>query len=590
MKREFCLDIEGDSYAIGDLNLFLDNKENIQYPPIDPMHPKHPFFTGMIRQNVQIDQETRTFLLYIPENFPISGAGIFLFLENGMDAEAFLKQSCWKKIAEENRTALILLESKAGGWDRRNIQSEVDYSEKVFRKAISRVYFSLNEATYYIIGLGDGAYVATAYALLNSALFAAMAMDGDYQLHPALLAQLGQIRSDRDAALSKLDVAIPAWLIRADAEEGGAILDGLKRACCTVDRGLHNDYADVFQQNMKQYMVSLDGLPMAEVWFTGKTLREKMSPETRSRAMADFVLHFKRWLGIGNGDLRPARTEEDMKLKKQSKEIDGRMREWLIYEPSAYRNQPDRKLPVVLAIHGYSCTGELFAENTQWHVIGEKRGFLVVYVSAYPSNGISGGHTVPLPAWNALSIHTETDDVKYIKTVLQEVKAAYPVDEERIYVSGHSNGSLLTNLLMEEMPLSFAAFAPQGAPYHLDVQNDASARKRRIKPDGILRPVWLMMGHEDIGDQDSLKPDSINTLFLNMMCEVNGLERTQNSYLENGKYCTVTFSDQAHVPLLRFTGVQDLPHTYTPEMAQMFWDQFFCHFRRKADGSIQYTE
>lgn len=32
MKREYCLDIDGNVYTIGDLNMFLDNKEPISYP------------------------------------------------------------------------------------------------------------------------------------------------------------------------------------------------------------------------------------------------------------------------------------------------------------------------------------------------------------------------------------------------------------------------------------------------------------------------------------------------------------------------------------------------------------------------------
>lgn len=81
---------------------------------------------------------------------------------------------------------------------------------------------------------------------------------------------------------------------------------------------------------------------------------------------------------------------------------------------------------------------------------------------AFPDNGISGGHTVPLPSWNALNIHAQTDDVKYIDYVLSSVKNSYPVDSERIYVSGHSNGSLLTQRLMEERPACICSLRTTG--------------------------------------------------------------------------------------------------------------------------------
>ena len=189
MKREYCLDIDSNVYTLGDLNMFLDNKEPISYPAVDSQNPTKPFFTGSIRQEVEIDGIARSFLLYIPQLYPISGAGIFLYLEN----------SGWKPVAEQTNAALIVLESRSGGWDKKDVQSEISYSEAVFKKSIARVYFSMNEATYYCMGFGNGAYVAAAYAMLNSALIAAVALDGDYDLHPDLMAQLRSIRSDREA-------------------------------------------------------------------------------------------------------------------------------------------------------------------------------------------------------------------------------------------------------------------------------------------------------------------------------------------------------------------------------------------------------
>lgn len=581
MKREYCLDIDGNVYTLGDLNMFLNNKEPISYPAVDSQNPTKPFFTGSIRQEVEIDGIARSFLLYIPQHYPISGAGIFLYPDDDVSAEDYLENSGWKPVAEQTNAALIVLESRSGGWDRKDIQSEISYSEAVFKKSIARVYFSMNEATYYCMGFGNGAYVAATYAMLNSALFAAIALDGDYDLHPDLMAQLRTIRSDREANKSKLDVAMPAWLIG----KATPLLDSLKRAADASDEQLYNDAAYIYRQNLKQYFDQPNGLPMVEIWHT-EPGRWNPEADEKYRRMAEFVLRFKRWLSIGNGDFRPARTWQDMRLHRFTAEIDNRQREWFVYEPTALR--AGKLLPLVLAIHGYSCTGELFAENSSWHELAERRGFLLVYVSAFPDNGISGGHTVPLPSWNALNIHAQTDDVKYIDYVLSSVKNSYPVDSERVYVSGHSNGSLLTQRLMEERPLAFAAFGPQGAPYHMGL--DGTAVDRTICKDGIIRPVWLMMGAEDIGDQDKLDCGSINDRFLDMMCELNDLDRTGGIDRENGKYHTRTFVNAERVPLVKFTGITDTPHTYTPEFAQLYWDTFFCHFRRKSDGTIIYTD
>lgn len=588
MKNAYRLDIDDGVYKLGDLNLFLNNAGGISYPPPDPQRPARPFFTGEIKLEVTVKGETRPFLLYIPQDFPISGAGIFLYPEDRVSCEEFLSRGNWRAVSEETKAALIVLEARPGGWSQADIQSEVEYSEAVFKRAIAREYYSLNEATYYIMGLGQGAYPATAYGLLSSSLFSCILADGQYQLDSRLLEQLGHIQSDRDAVCSKLEVVMPVWLVNRDGEDGGAVLEALKKANHSEDRGLRTPYGRLFQPAPQRWQSTLDALPITEVQFTSARDAAALSPEALHREMVLFALRFKRWLSIGNGCFRAARSWEDMGLKRFKAEIDGRLREWYVYEPTAYRKDPEKKLPALLAIHGYSCTGALFAENSEWHAVGERRDFFVVYVSAYPSNRNSGGKTVPLPTWNSIGMTSETDDVHYISVIMDQVKKRYPVDSERVYVSGHSNGSLFTQKLMAEAPLGFAAFAPQGAQYHMRLSDGPTGPQEDIQADGVLRPVWLMMGAEDIGDADSLAPGSANDRFLDMMCRVNGLDRQGSQCLENGKYRTWTYFDSQGAPLLRFTGVQDMPHTYTPEIAQIYWDQFLCHFRRRADGSIVY--
>ena len=78
MKHEYCLNIDSNTYTLGDLNMILDNKEPISYPATDSQNPTKPFFTGIIQQEVEVNGVKRSFLLYIPQYYPISGAGIFL--------------------------------------------------------------------------------------------------------------------------------------------------------------------------------------------------------------------------------------------------------------------------------------------------------------------------------------------------------------------------------------------------------------------------------------------------------------------------------------------------------------------------------
>ena len=584
MKQKGLLTLRGNTCKMGDLNFMLKNTETQNYPAVDPEHPEKPLFTGCIR----MDAGGRPFAVWIPENYPISGAGIFIWMPMGAECDEFLENSGFQALAEKYRTALVLLQAGEEGWSREKIQEEIDYSFLVFRKSLDRRYFSMNEATYYLFGLGDGAYPAAVFGLLHPEVFSCFLLDGDYQLPEALLEQLRGLRSDRDPGLSKLDIPVPAWLVSEEGK-GNCLKKLLMDSGNLKDQGLRDDLASVYRTDMGTVHGSPDSLPVNELRVTDvRQLPESDRQELHDRMFA-FALGFKRWLGIGNGDLRPAQTWRDMGLIRQEKQIGGRKREWYLYVPAIHREEPEKKLPLVLAIHGYSCTGELFAENSRWHEVGERRGFFVVYVSAFPSNGAFRGTTVPLPTWHSVGMESETDDIAYVEEVLEEIQASWPVDPERIYVSGHSNGSLMTQTLMAERAEKFAAFAPQGAQFHMAVGEDPEAKNRSIREDGVLRPVWLMMGEEDVGDGASLEPGNANDLFLDMMCRINGLDRNSPAVLQNGRYDTYTFPDNRGIPLLKFTRVNRLPHAYTPEMAWMYWDQYFCHFRRKSDGSVEYT-
>ena len=170
-----------------------------------------------------------------------------------------------------------------------------------------------------------------------------------------------------------------------------------------------------------------------------------------------------------------------------------------------------------------------------------------------------------------------------------DVKKRFPIDESRVYCAGHSNGSAMTQLLMERAPDVFAAFGPVGFTFGESVGGgDSEFRSIAPPEDGMPRPVWLIKGEHDIGYAARLDPDSSNARFLRTMCAANGCDSDTVRRYENGDYIHDVYRNAQGVPLVRFSTVRDLPHSYSPEMAQMTWDEFFCRFRRNADGSITY--
>ena len=79
------------------------------------------------------------------------------------------------------------------------------------------------------------------------------------------------------------------------------------------------------------------------------------------------------------------------------------MREWYVYVPESVTAQPEKPVPLVFALHGYTCAGEIYAGNSEWYKAADQHGFLVVHPTATPGqmemeNQVCSIQNVPLPA------------------------------------------------------------------------------------------------------------------------------------------------------------------------------------------------
>lgn len=86
-------------------------------------------------------------------------------------------------------------------------------------------------------------------------------------------------------------------------------------------------------------------------------------------------------------------------------------------------------MPVVLHFHGWQRQGSLVVNHNRLASATRKRGVLLV-----APNG-------QRRTWNFWT--SDTDDVGFAKAVLEDVAARYPIDPERVYISGYSYGSAM---------------------------------------------------------------------------------------------------------------------------------------------------
>jgi len=136
--------------------------------------------------------------------------------------------------------------------------------------------------------------------------------------------------------------------------------------------------------------------------------------------------------------------------------IAGYDRTYSVFLPSNYTDE--RAWPVVIAIHGAFSGAEYHEERTGFSRVAEKEGFVVLY-----PNGI--GLFGFVQHWNAghccgRALEERLDEAGFIFAALEDVTQTVNIDRRRVYVTGFSNGGMLTHLLGALKGRRIAAIAP----------------------------------------------------------------------------------------------------------------------------------
>jgi polyhydroxybutyrate depolymerase len=129
-------------------------------------------------------------------------------------------------------------------------------------------------------------------------------------------------------------------------------------------------------------------------------------------------------------------------------------RSYLIHIPEIY--DPQKRTPVVLALHGATMNGPTMAGFCGMNTKSDEAGFIVVYPS--------GTGRQPFLFWNAGGdwdgIGRKPDDVAFIGKLLDDLATVVNVDEKRVYACGMSNGAMMCYRLAAELSDRIAAIAP----------------------------------------------------------------------------------------------------------------------------------
>lgn len=551
----------------------------------DPEHPYDGVMHGLFN-NVAIaaGEDVGYATYYLPEGLQPWTPAVIVLTPDGTTAEAFAAGEIgeqWKAVAEENKIGLTFLAPASGSWnlslnpdgaDDGAIINELYFTMRSKSVALDAP-FSMDKTHTVLVGYGEGGAAALLFGAEYATDFASIVAVDAAEVPADALAAIGEqyvipFPADaRDYAEEMQVVAktvdTPVWFINAKTENA---LD-YYLAAADARQTEANTYAETV------YAAENEAV---RIWVSSETKDAKTIWDA-------FAGQSKRFMGMEDGGRVAFVT--DMTVSNFSfyeEDINGETRRWILYVPSSY--DASTAVPVVMTIHGYTASMQSMVEESRWHEIAEKEGFIVVYPQGYVRDTPMMGN-VPCSMWVGgifASLVPELDpnvDVDFLNALLDRIETDYNVDASRVYVTGHSNGALMTYTLGTASTERFAAIAPIGyesAPG--DFSSDA------------LLPVWSLVGEYDSAATAALVEGNGTVTCLQGWNAHNGVNESAvtASEQQDGQFKTITFANEDGVPLLRYTEVLRTAHIYMPEEPQEIWYGFFSKYARGEDGTLYY--
>jgi poly(3-hydroxybutyrate) depolymerase len=141
-----------------------------------------------------------------------------------------------------------------------------------------------------------------------------------------------------------------------------------------------------------------------------------------------------------------------------------------MYVPTAYTGA--KAFPLIVALHGLGGTEDSFFDNYDKRLppLAEQHGYILAAPLGYRVDGSYGWGLGTAPADPNVR-RTQDLSEQDVMQVLERVRQQYKVDENRIYLMGHSMGGIGTWKIAPKFPDIWAALGPiagNGAPATLD--------------------------------------------------------------------------------------------------------------------------
>lgn len=439
-------------------------------------------------------------------------------------------------------------------------------------------FHPMHYARYYM-GIGEGASMVNTLAALDTRDIAGIATVG------------GEFK--REAALKAITAVTPALILNGDKKAEKYFVASCR---AFLEKEEENTRTYRCTYNPAQYVIAKDGN------YTN------LSEEVFKMAWDELFSKVRRPNTSEYGDIYPryARGAIDFEEYIDDTRLgDNNAMEhtWFTYVPKAVKENPEKKVPLVVFGHGGSDNPAEAANMSYLYKLADEKNFVVVF----PWSGEKYG-------WNINMSDSMPDDVAYIYALIEYTKKTLPIDEGRVYASGFSMGSAMLQVFSMVHPEVIAAMFPNNTRWCQEREvppfNYSAIKKSQFD---YRMPSWYTYGGRDM-EQPVFRGNGQQIQY-DFWKNYNNIPIKTTAYADNadpslvgvpGDIIEDIYPDKTH-PNHRYTAhkfisrdenapilynyilVHTKGHDCAPEDARLGYE-FASKFRRNKDGSLDIAQ
>ena len=238
----------------------------------------------------------------------------------------------------------------------------------------------------------------------------------------------------------------------------------------------------------------------------------------RLKALSEAIFGERPRITPATSTVEVPTTNPEFKLGQRivrSVQVSGMKRSYTMYTPRLQQgNQPH---PVLFAFHPGGAAAKFMEENAPFHLSAKAESFVVVYPEGY-------GRSFNAGECCGDALVEDIDDVAFFEAMMLDINTVVSI-RDKAYITGFSNGSMLSYRLMCDAPERIAAAVPYASAISMDTCVE-----------GYQIPVMYLNGGADTltltggeGVANPMFPDAIKALVkpyeaLDVIAQRNGCE------------------------------------------------------------------